>query len=192
MLLSSPSSGTTGSVTEDAGVNGAGNLVANGTLTVTDTDAGQAGFQAGTTHGAYGDLALNADGADLHRRERQPCDQALGNGDTLTETFTVKAADGTPATVTITINGSNDAAVISSSGTTGSVTEDTGVNGAGNLVANGTLTVTDTDAGQAGFQAGTTHGAYGDLALNADGTWTYTAASNNPCDSSPGQWRHAD
>ena len=111
----------TGSVTEDAGVNGAGNLVANGTLTVTDTDAGQAGFQAGTTHGAYGDLALNADGADLHRRERQPGHQALGNGDTLTETFTVKSTDGTSATVTITINGSNDSAVISSSGTTGSV-----------------------------------------------------------------------
>ena len=37
----------------------------------------------------------------------------------------------------------------------------------------------DTDAGQAGFQAGTTHGAYGDLALNADGTWTYTAANGS-------------
>ena len=114
------------------------------------------------------------------------------NGDTLTETFTVKAADGTPATVTITINGSKRCRChLPSSGTTGSVTEDTGVNGAGNLVANGTLTVTDTDAGQAGFQAGTTHGAYGDLALNADGTWTYTAANNNPA-IRPGQWRHAD
>ena len=175
------SSGTTGSVTEDAGVNGAGNLVANGTLSVTDTDAGQAGFQAGTTHGAYGDLALNADGTWTYTAANgNPAIQALGNGDTLTETFTVKAADGTSATVTITINGSNDSAVISSSGTTGSVTEDAGVNGAGNLVVNGTLSVTDTDAGQACFQAGTTHGAYGDLALNADGTWTYTAANSNP------------
>ena len=41
------------------------------------------------------------------------------------------------------------------------------------------LSVTDADAGQAGFQAGTTHGTYGDLALNADGAWTYTAASGN-------------
>ena len=33
---------------------------------------------------------------------------------------------------------------------------------------------------KAGFQAGTTHGAYGDLTLNADGTWNYTAANGNP------------
>ena len=58
-------------------------------------------------------------------------------------------------------------------------------------VANGTLSVTDADAGQAGFQAGTTHGAYGDLTLNADGTWNYTAANGN-LRSSAGQWRYAD
>ena len=48
--------------------------------------------------------------------------QALNAGDTLTDTFTVTAIDGTPQLVTITIDGSNDAAIISGT-KTGSVTE---------------------------------------------------------------------
>ena len=39
--------------------------------------------------------------------------QALNVGGTLTDTFTVTTIDGTPQMVTITINGTNDAAVIS-------------------------------------------------------------------------------
>ena len=35
--------------------------------------------------------------------------QALGAGDSLTETFTVETIDGTEETVTITINGTDDA-----------------------------------------------------------------------------------
>ena len=171
---------STGNITEDVGVNGSGNLVANGTLSITDTDAGQAGFQAGTSNGAYGDLVLNADGTWTYTASNNnPAIQQLGSGDTLTEAFAVKATDGTTATVTVTINGSNDVPVLSSSGTTGSVTEDVGVNGAGNLVANGTLSITDTDAGQSGFQAGTINGTYGTLALNANGSWTYTAANGS-------------
>ena len=41
-----------------------------------------------------------------------PTVQALNAGGTLTDTFTVTAVDGTPQVVTITINGTNDAAVI--------------------------------------------------------------------------------
>ena len=107
--------------------------------------------------------------------DSSPAIQALEQWRRWTETFTVKAADGTPTTVTITINGANDSAVISSSGTTGSVTEDAGVNGAGNLVANGALSVTDTDLGQAGFQTQTNKaGLYGTFNLAANGAWTYS------------------
>jgi len=66
--------------------------------------------------------------------------QALGTGDTLTETFTVPASTARPRTVIVTVNGTNDMAVVSSG--TGSVTEDTA------LTTSGTLTVTDTDAGE--------------------------------------------
>ena len=39
--------------------------------------------------------------------------QALNVGGTLTDTFTVTTVDGTTQLVTVTINGANDAAVIS-------------------------------------------------------------------------------
>ena len=48
--------------------------------------------------------------------------QALNVGGTLTDTFTVTTVDGTAKLVTITITGSNDAAIISGT-TTGSVIE---------------------------------------------------------------------
>ena len=41
-----------------------------------------------------------------------PAVQALNVGQTLTDTFTVTTVDGTAQLVTITINGANDAAVI--------------------------------------------------------------------------------
>ena len=150
--------------------------VASGTLSVTDTDAGQAGFQAGTAHGAYGDLALNADGTDLHRRGQQPGHQALGNGDTLTETFTVKSADGTSATVTITINGSNDAAVISSSGD-GLRHRRQQCQRLWQLGLPMAFVRHRHRCGSSWLPSQHHHGAYGDLALNADGAWTYTVAN---------------
>ena len=52
--------------------------------------------------------------------------QALNVGDTLIDTFTVTTVDGTAQVVTVTINGADDAAVISGE-TTGSVIEAGGV-----------------------------------------------------------------
>ena len=43
--------------------------------------------------------------------------QALNVGETLTDTFTAITVDGTPQLVTITINGTNDAAVITGAAT---------------------------------------------------------------------------
>src|SRR5258705_5157256 len=48
--------------------------------------------------------------------------QGLNNSQTLGDSFTVTTADGTAQLVTITINGTNDAAVISGT-SSGSVTE---------------------------------------------------------------------
>ena len=69
--------------------------------------------------------------------------QALNVGQTLTDTFTVTTVDGTAQVVTVTINGTNDAAVITSapSDAVGSVVED------GNPVASGQLTASDPDLG---------------------------------------------
>jgi len=169
----------TGSVTEDVGVVD-GNLVTGGTLTVVDPDAGESSFQAQAgTPGLYGSFSLSADGTWSYTASNaHPTIQSLATGDTLTETFTVRSADGSRSTVVVTIHGTSDTAVISAG--TGAVTEDVGVVG-GDLVTGGTLTVVDPDAGEAAFQpqAGTA-GLYGSFTLTTDGSWSYTASNANP------------
>ncbi|WP_207064561.1 VCBS domain-containing protein, partial [Niveibacterium umoris] len=65
--------------------------------------------------------------------------QSLGAGQSLTDSITVNSADGTASQViSVTINGTNDGAVITGTDT-GSVTEDT------TLTAAGKLDVTDVD-----------------------------------------------
>ncbi|WP_323935051.1 VCBS domain-containing protein, partial [Aeromonas hydrophila] len=77
--------------------------------------------------------------------------QYLGEGETKVETFVVKSVDGTEHTVTITITGVNDAAVITGTDT-GGVTEDESTP---LLTETGTLSVTDVDgADEAKFVAG--------------------------------------
>src|SRR5690348_3857273 len=105
--------------------------------------------------------------------------QALNVGQTLTDTFTVTTIDGTPQQVTITINGTNDAAIISGT-TTGSVTEAGGVNNAitGTPTASGILTDTDVDNTPNIFTAVTSATAsdnsYGSYTIDANGHWNYT------------------
>ncbi|MFC7414382.1 VCBS domain-containing protein, partial [Larsenimonas suaedae] len=153
----------TGSVTEDTV------LTTSGTLTATDTDAGQSGFVAQpNTTGSYGSFAIDASGNWTYQLDNESGDvQALGAGDQLSETFTVTTAGGDSETVTITVNGTDDAAVITGSDS-GAVTEDTA------LTTSGTLTATDTDAGESGFVAQpNTTGAYGSFAIDEAGNWTY-------------------
>ncbi|MDR5897377.1 VCBS domain-containing protein, partial [Larsenimonas suaedae] len=152
-----------GAVTEDTV------LTTSGTLTATDTDADESGFvaQPGTT-GSYGSFAIDEAGNWTYQLDNESDDiQALGAGDQLTETFTVTTAGGDTETVTITVNGTDDAAVITGSDS-GAVTEDTA------LTTSGTLTATDTDAGESGFvtQPGTA-GTYGSFAIDEAGNWTY-------------------
>ena len=72
--------------------------------------------------------------------------QALNVGQTLTDTFTATTVDGTSQVVTITIDGANDAAVITGT-TTGTVVEAGGVNNGtpGTPTATGDLNSTDVD-----------------------------------------------
>ncbi|MCF2873048.1 VCBS domain-containing protein, partial [Octadecabacter sp. G9-8] len=158
---------TTGDVIEDE----ATTLTATGALSVTDPDSGEANFdvQNGTV-GTYGSFDIDADGAWTYTADNTlTAIQSLGAGETLTDSFTVETADGTEETVTVTITGVDDVAVITGD-TTGDVTEDE----ATTLTATGVLSVTD--AGEASFvaQSGTV-GTYGSFDIDADGVWTYTA-----------------
>ncbi|UTW43354.1 VCBS domain-containing protein [bacterium SCSIO 12844] len=158
---------TSGSVTEDA----AATLTTSGTLTISDTDTGEAVFNAETISGTYGDLTIEADGDWSYSADNsQSAIQALGDGDTLTDTITVTSDDGTTQDITITITGTNDDPTIGGD-TTGGVTEDA----AATLTTSGTLTISDTDTGEAVFNAETISGTYGDLTIEADGDWSYSA-----------------
>src|SRR5207253_1537042 len=106
--------------------------------------------------------------------------QALNNGGTLSDTFTVTTIDGTAQVVSITIHGANDAAIISGT-STGSVTEANGT--PGTPTATGTLTDTDVDNTANTFQAvaagaASTNG-YGTYGMTAGGVWTYTLNNGN-------------
>ncbi|MDY0292880.1 MAG: VCBS domain-containing protein, partial [Desulfuromonadaceae bacterium] len=156
-----------GFVTEDE----ASILTTTGKLSVSDPDAGQSFFLAESKAGAYGTLSIGAAGNWTYTADNsQSAIQSLGAGQTLTDTITVTSADGTEQTITVTITGVNDVAVISGT-VTGSVTEDA----ASILTSTGKLNVTDVDAGQSFFQAETLKGVYGTLSIDADGKWTYTA-----------------
>jgi VCBS repeat-containing protein len=77
------------------------------------------------------------------------------------------------ASLTITITGTNDAALIGGV-STGSVQEDTNVV-ASQLTTSGLLTITDPDTGEASFTAQpTVAGTYGTFTLAANGAWTYS------------------
>ena len=107
--------------------------------------------------------------------------QALNACDTLTDTFTVTTVDGTPQVVTITINGRNDAAIISGT-TTGTVIEAGGAT-PGTPTVTGTLTDVDVDNPPNTFKAVSwptaSAGGYGTFTMTAAGVWTYTLDNAN-------------
>jgi VCBS repeat-containing protein len=99
----------------------------------------------------------------------------LAASQSLVLTYTVESADSSASplsdtqSVTVTINGANDAASITGTAT-GAVKED------GTLTASGTLTVADVDSGEAHFQAAAsltaTHGVF--TFDPGSGVWGYT------------------
>jgi VCBS repeat-containing protein len=160
-------------------------LSATGTLTSTDVDDAPNTFAAVDTptasaHG-FGSFTMTAAGVWTYTvNDANSAVQALNVGDKLTDSFTVTTIDGTPQVVTVTINGSNDAAVISGA-TTGSVTENGGTK-CDLPTATGTLTATDVD-NATGFTAVNCPTAsdahYGSFTMTADGVWTYKLDDSN-------------
>jgi len=104
---------------------------------------------------------------------------SLGEGESLVQTYDVTVTDNngeeTTETVTITLEGTNDAPVASGVGNTGSVTEDSG----DGQVAAGTVEATDVDANDTLVWSGDAVGTYGSLTVDADGNWEYTLDNDN-------------
>ncbi|OCH09696.1 VCBS domain-containing protein [Aliivibrio fischeri] len=157
-----------GAVTEES------QLHTSGTLTVSDVDTGEAHFSNTNIVGTLGTLHLTDNGAWTYDLDNtNPTVQALGKGATATDTITVHSADGTPHQVTITVNGTNDKAVIAGTDS-GAVTEES------QLQTSGTLTVSDVDTGEAHFSNTNIVGTLGTLHLTDNGNWTYDLDNTNP------------
>ena len=95
----------------------------------------------------YGTFTIDAAGVWFYTLDNSNAAvQALNIGGTLGDSFTVTSVDGTTQLVTITINGANDAAVITGT-VTGTVAEAGGVNNStpGTPTATGDLNATDVD-----------------------------------------------
>ena len=89
-------------------------------------------------------------------------------------------ADYNDAVFKVSIVGQTNTPAVIGNPTVASVTEDAAVNTAGNLVASGTISITDPDAGQASFQTTVVpaSGNLGNLTLSANGSYTYTVADS--------------
>lgn len=99
--------------------------------------------------------------------------QSLAAGESTTDSFTYSVTDAagntSTETVTVTVQGANDAPEITGGDISGDVKEDE------ILSVSGTMTATDVDVSDVltwSVVDGT--GAFGNLNMNADGTWTYT------------------
>jgi VCBS repeat-containing protein len=163
-------------VTEDASNP---TLTATGMIPIQDPDQGQSSFKmvAQSAAGNLGILTIAKDGSYIYSVANSAV-QYLGGGDTKIDTFTIKSFDGTSKSVSFTIHGTNDPAVIGTP-IVHDVTEDVNVS-SGNLTASGTLAVSDLDQGQASFQTGVTSAAgnLGTLTLAANGAYTYSVANS--------------
>ncbi|WP_235007734.1 VCBS domain-containing protein [Caballeronia humi] len=154
--------------------------------------------------GQFGDLVIGANGSYIYRVDAaNPTLIALGPLQTVNDVFTYQVTDegglSTTATLTVVVRGRNeapvgapDAAVAVEAGGIGNAAP--GVNPSGSVLANDTdaegdaLHVAAVRTGAPAAAPGDTVGAvgsvlrgtYGDLTLNADGTWNYVVDNALP------------
>ena len=180
------------SIAEDA-ASVAGDVLSNdtdadtgATLTVAEI-GGQAGDVGNAVAGSYGSVTLNADGSYSYSLDNgNGAVQALNVGDSLTDSFTYTVTDEhgatSTATLSITIDGTNDGPVANADAA--SIAEDA-ASVAGDVLSNdtdadtgATLTVAEI-GGQAGDVGNAVAGSYGSVTLNADGSYSYSLDNGN-------------
>jgi large repetitive protein len=150
-----------------------------GSVIVSDADAGDTQTFAVDSQGAYGTAAIDAATGEwtYDLANASPAIQALGAGETLTESFVVSVTDAQGAVATeiveLTITGSNDAPVVTSS--------DTGVSSEDTPTATGQVIATDIDANDVlNYSATSPYSDYGSLSVNsATGEWEFTLNQNS-------------
>ncbi|MHC5198484.1 VCBS domain-containing protein, partial [Pseudomonas frederiksbergensis] len=134
---------------------------------------------AGSNTGTYGSIAVDSTGQWTYTLANgtngvASAVQSLKAGESHNEVFSVQVSDGLGGIdtqqVTVTVTGSNDAAVLSSANVT--LTETNAP-----LTTGGSLTVSDIDSPESFHTQTNTAGSYGQFSIGTDGAWTYVANS---------------
>ena len=150
--------------------------------------------------GTYGTLVINDDGSFTYTLDNTAGEATdmLGAGDEEEDVFTYRVSDGQAttmaanATVTVTVQGVNDAPVYTTSTFTDSDIVEMGLNVGGDSMGEGNFTGTDVDGDTLGAQVqnpddmswgATAKGKFGILTI-AGTAWTYTL--DNQCGTTPG------
>lgn len=154
-------------VTEAGGVANAtpGDPSASGTLAATDPDQGESAFQPQLAlDGTYGAFTLDATtGAWTYALDdSRSATQSLQAGEVAQDTLTIRSADNTPYTITVTVTGANDAPEASATAPEPAVEQQP-------LDLKGTLSVADIDAGTGTITATLSVG-YGTISATAGGS----------------------
>ncbi|NHI01222.1 Calcium-binding lectin RapA2 [Oceanimonas sp. MB9] len=201
--------GTTGShasgnvLSNDSDVDEGDSKTVTAIRTGAEGGSGTSGTVGSVLAGQYGSLTLNADGTYSYVVDESNADvQALRqSGQTLTDTFTYTLSDTAgltdSATLTITIDGRNDAPVAvddsasaieaggTANGTTGSgasgnvLSNDTDVDEGDSKTVTAIRTGDESGSGTSGTVGQILAGQYGSLTLNADGTYSYVVDESN-------------
>jgi VCBS repeat-containing protein len=101
-----------GGVNEDVDPDGDGFLETSGRLTITDADPGEAYFVPVLKMTTYGRLYINSLGYWFYAVDNKlTAIQNLAGADSITDTVTVRSADGTTQNVVITITGADEQGV---------------------------------------------------------------------------------
>ena len=134
---------------------------------------GASGTPGSSLPGLYGSLQVAADGSHIYTIDNtNPTVVLLRAGQSMTETYTYTISDGkggfATSTLTITINGRDDLVAANDSATTNEDTPLTAsVAGNDSTMSGGTLTY-----------AKASNPSHGTVVVNADGSYTYTPATN--------------
>ncbi len=154
-----------------------------------DPDGDTLSVTGSTSNAQYGTFVINKDGTWTYTLDNQNGDiVALDDGESRTDSITYTVSDGLSsdtATLTVTINGTNDAptVVADAGGVTAEEYHDVNANILDVPTASGNVLDNDSDLDIEDITVldpGTYEGAYGTLVIGEYGSWTYTLDPNNP------------
>ncbi|MEZ8737306.1 VCBS domain-containing protein, partial [Vibrio sp. 10N.239.312.D08] len=153
----------------------------DGHLNIVDPDSGESHAQTGVYYGTHGRVILQSNGdwsyyASIGQDATGRKIDHLGQGESITDTVTVKSADGTTHDIVVTVHGDNDRPYCSGEVQLNSGKEDLAQTiTATELIAN-TVDVDANDAGK--LTIANLHADHGSIQDNHDGTFTFTPSHN--------------